>query len=48
MTDIGESYQSRLARERAAILAKYIPAKRQLQDSLQRKRELQTEFSIGT
>ena len=47
MTHVGESYQSRLSREKAAILAKLISAKRALQEKLRRQQDLKTEFSVN-
>ena len=43
MTNVGESYQSRLSRERAALLSKFIPVKRALQEKLRQQQDLKTE-----
>ena len=48
MSNVGEDYQTRLARERLATLNKYIPLRNELRDKFQRWQELKTEFSIGT
>ena len=47
MTNVGESYQFRLAKERKELLDKFIPAKRALQEKLRQQQDLKTDFSTS-
>ena len=44
---IAEALTTRLARERLAAIKKFIPLRDRVRDKLQRRQQMQTDFSIG-
>jgi len=43
-----EAFTTKLARERLAAIKKFIPVRDKVRNKLQRRQEIQTDFSIGS